>query len=235
MFFRALFVLFFFGSFSHCAISLRVYRPFPMEDPFEFIQKFPNIQVVVVDENPVKMADYDGYFFEAEGLQNEYGPLSYLIRKELSIRANLYPKLLEKGGKIEVKEFLLHSLDRCSKNRVEVSMKANLQIAGGSVETFEYSDFIESKVTNCYLTGSSLLILPLLWYVPYNGFRGNREDQLNLLGRNALEEFFRFVETNSASNKNIKPESIDLKKRESKAKKSQESIDPKIKDIMDSL
>ncbi|MCZ8343416.1 MAG: hypothetical protein O9301_10320 [Leptospira sp.] len=235
MFFRALFVLFFFGSFSHCAISLRVYRPFPMEDPFEFIQKFPNIQVVVVDENPVKMADYDGYFFEAEGLQNEYGPLSYLIRKELTIRANLYPKLLEKGGKIEVKEFLLHSLDRCSKNRVEVSMKANLQIAGGSVETFEYSDFIESKVTNCYLTGSSLLILPLLWYVPYNGFRGNREDQLNLLGRNALEEFFRFVETNSASNKNIKPESIDLKKRDPKAKKSQESIDPKIKDIMDSL
>ncbi|MCU0825305.1 MAG: hypothetical protein MUF77_11760 [Leptospira sp.] len=235
MFFRAILLFFLFVSFTQCAISLRVYRPFPMEEPFEFIQKFPNIQVLVTDENPAKMAEYDGYFFEADGLQNEYGPLSYLIRKELSIRSNLYPKLLEKGGKIEVKEFLLHSLDRCSKNRVEVSLKANLQIAGGPIETFEYSDFIESKVTNCYLTGSSLLILPLLWYVPYNGFRGNREDQLNLLGRNALEEFFRFIEMNSALNKNGKPDIQEPKKKDTKAKKLPEPIDPKIKDIMDSL
>lgn len=263
MFFKLLGSISLFFLFLGCNISLRVYRPFPYEQPFEYIEKYPKISVVVAGENPLKLAEYDGYFFDSEGLQNEYGPLSYLIRKEISIRKERYPKLIERGGRIEVEEFLLHSLDRCSKNRTEIIIKAKVQITGEAEESFEYSDFIESKVTNCYLTGSSLLIFPLLWYVPYNGFRGNREDQLNLLGRNGLEDFFRFLETQSGNtldfqgkpvmdtqtksndsknspNKydaNPSKESSHLEKKEKQEipQKKSSPVDPKIKEILDSL
>ncbi|EMY70110.1 hypothetical protein [Leptospira vanthielii] len=227
------------GSFlgMGCGISLRVYRPFPKETAFEFVKKMDHIQIQVKDENRMKMAIYDGYFSGPEGLPNEYGPLSYLIRKELSMRGNRYPLLLDRGGKIFVDEFQLVSLDRCSKNLTFVRLKARIQIAGGGEEVFSYYDEIDSRVTNCYLTGSILTLVPLIWYVPYNGFRGNREDQLNQLGRNSLSEFFSKMESVSgysgSSSVEELQEPIPVKPKQTPTK--QEPVDPKLKEILESL
>ncbi|EOQ94918.1 putative lipoprotein [Leptospira wolbachii serovar Codice str. CDC] len=222
-----------------CGISLRVYRPFPKETAFEFVKKMDHIQIQVKDENRMKMAIYDGYFSGPEGLPNEYGPLSYLIRKELSMRGNRYPLLIDRGGKIFVDEFQLVSLDRCSKNLSFVRLKARIQIVGGAEEVFSYYDEIDSRVTNCYLTGSILTIVPLIWYVPYNGFRGNREDQLNQLGRNSLSEFFTKLESVSGYNGSSPveetqlPETPPTKQKQTPTK--QEPVDPKLKEILESL
>lgn len=222
-----------------CGISLRVYRPFPKESTFEFVKKMDQIEIQVKDENRMKMAIYDGYFSNPEGLPNEYGPLSYLIRKELSIRGNRYPLLLDKGGKIFIDEYQLVSLDRCSKNLSFVRLKARIQIAGGAEEVFSYYDEIDSRVTNCYLTGSILTLVPLIWYVPYNGFRGNREDQLNQLGRNSLSEFFSKLEALSGYNGSLpieetqQPETPSTKPKQIPGK--QEPVDPKLKEILESL
>lgn len=222
-----------------CGISLRVYRPFPKETAFEYVKKMDHIQIFVKEENRMKMGVYDGYFFNPEGLPNEYGPLSYLIRKELSMRGNRYPLLLDRGGKIFVDEFQLVSLDRCSKNLSFVKLKVRVQIANNVEEQFSYYDEIDSRVTNCYLTGSVLTVVPLLWYVPYNGFRGNREDQLNQLGRNSLSEFFTKLEDLSGYNGSspieetqpLEPQPVKPKQIPTK----QEPVDPKLKEILESL
>ncbi|TGL88219.1 hypothetical protein EHQ68_10360 [Leptospira congkakensis] len=237
------FIIIVFVSFfvSSCGISLRVYRPFPKESPFEFVKKMDHIEIKVKEENRMKMGVYDGYFANPEGLPNEYGPLSYLIRKELSIRGNRFPLLLGRGGKIFVDEYQLVSLDRCSKNLTFVRMKARIQIQGQSEEEFSYYDEIDSRVTNCYLTGSILFVVPLIWYVPYNGFRGNREDQLNQLGRNSLTEFFTRLETLSGYNESSpadptlepEPPAPTIKQKQTPTK--QEPVDPKLKEIMESL
>lgn len=116
-------------------------------------------------------------------------------------------------------------------------MKARIQILGASEETFSFYDEIDSRVTNCYLTGSILTVVPLIWYVPYNGYRGNREDQLNQLGRNSLTEFFRKLELVSGFNQNSQvepiPEPSPVKPKTTPTK--QEPVDPKLKEIMDSL
>ncbi|MCT8335484.1 hypothetical protein NUH30_17510 [Leptospira sp. 85282-16] len=220
-----------------CGISLRVYRPFPNEKSFDYIKKMDHIQVLVKDESRMKMGIYDGYFFQPEGLPNEYGPLSYLIRKELSLRGNRFPLLIDRGGKIFIDEFQLASIDRCSKNLTFVRLKARVQIVGYAEEEFSFYDEIDSHVTNCYLTGSLLTIVPLIWYVPYNGFRGNREDQLNQLGRNSLSEFFTKLESLSGFNGSLPveelKETLPTKPKQIPAK--QESVDPKLKEILESL
>ncbi|XDD44640.1 hypothetical protein AB3N58_16640 [Leptospira sp. WS60.C2] len=224
----------------HCAISLRVYRPFPNEKEYDFVKKMDHITIQVNGENRKQMAVYDPYFFGPEALANEYGPLSYLIRKELSIRSSRYPLLLERGGNILVEEFQLVSLDRCHKNLTYVRLKAKIQIRGGREEEVNYYDEIDSKVTNCYLTGSVFTLVPLIWYVPYNGFRGNREDQLNQLGRNAMTELFSQMETVSGFQEKVfDPTEIKTLDEPKPAPKvipaKQEPVDPKLKDILDSL
>lgn len=220
-----------------CGISLRVYRPFPSEKSFDFVKKMDHIQIQVKDENRMKMGVYDGYFFQPEGLPNEYGPLSYLIRKELSIRGERFPLLLDRGGKIFVEEFQLASVDRCSKNLTFVRLKARIQIVGYAEEEFSFYDEINSHVTNCYLTGSLVTVVPLIWYVPYNGFRGNREDQLNQLGRNSLSEFFSKLESLSGYNGRLPledmKETLPIKPKQSPTR--QEPLDPKLKEILESL
>lgn len=228
--------------FLECGVSLRVYRPFPNEREYDFVKKMDHIEIFVKDENRLQMAVYDPYFFDTESLENEYGPISYLIRKELSIRENRYPQLIERGGKIRVETFELVSLDRCYHNLTYVRMKAKIQIRGMAEEEFQYYDEIPSSVTNCYLLGSTITILPLIWYVPYNGFRGNREDQINQLGRNALNEFFVQLEQSSgfsnlvpsASGKEIQKNEV-ITPPVRKPPKPEEPIDPKLKEILDSL
>jgi hypothetical protein len=227
--------------FVSCATSIRVYRPYPRENPYEVVLPQPKVSITAPTQYPERFASYDPYLFrftelsflEIEyNLQNEYGSLPYLIRKELSIRPDNFPNLLKEGGKIEIKEFVLDSTDRCWTNLVSVKMNVNVQIGRRPQETFFYQDQIESHVTDCFLLGSSIPILPLILYIPYAGFRGNREDQLNQLGRNAIESFFTFLENRSGYIQNSEKQ-IPIQMNPSK---SNDPIrDPKIKEIMEGL
>ncbi|TGN19628.1 hypothetical protein [Leptospira idonii] len=210
-----------------CGVSLRVYRPFPEEILFERVRPIPNVTVTVPAGYETKLGIYDGYFFNPDDLVNEYGHLSYLIRKDLSIRGERFPRLIREGGKIQVTDFLLESKDDCSSNLVQVRLRASVQIGKEKPEVFDYKDRIESHVTNCFHVFSTVTLVPLLWYVPYMGYRGNREDQINQLGRNVMEEFFLFLENQSGFNSSPK-----LLKRQH----NQEPVnDPKLKEILDSL
>ncbi|TGN14704.1 hypothetical protein [Leptospira ilyithenensis] len=216
-------VLFLF--FSECGISIRVYRPFPEEAPFELVTFDKKLTIITPNENLQRFALYDGYFVSADDLYNEYGSLSYLIQKEISIRKSRYPGLFQ-GAKIEITKFQLESLDKCFSNEVHVKMSALVQVGRGKASNFEYEDKIDSNVTNCYLLGSSLTVVPLIWYVPYMGFRGNRQDQLNQLGRNALEAFFQFLENES---------DFHPTKKEPNLNSLPTVPDPKLKEILEEL
>ncbi|BDA80840.1 hypothetical protein LPTSP3_g37700 [Leptospira kobayashii] len=222
-FFPLLSVLFFF--FLQCGVAIRVYRPFPEEAPFELVVPEKKLTIVTPNENLQRFAMYDGYFVSADDLPNEYGSLNYLIQKEISIRKSRYPGLFQ-GGKIEITKFQLESLDRCYSNEVHVKMSALAQVGRGKASNFEYEDKIVSHVTNCYLLGSSLTIVPLIWYVPYMGFRGNRQDQLNQLGRNAIEAFFQFLENESDFHPG---------KKEPNLNSLPNVPDPKLKEILEEL
>lgn len=223
-----------------CSTSIRVYRPVANESPYEVIKTFPKLSVVASHPFPDRFALYSPYIYTTKGipffgteydLKNEYGDFAYLIRKELSIRPEKYQLLIAEGGKIDVKEFVFESVDNCYANDVNLKLKVDVQIGKRNVETFIYSDQIHSYISDCYLTGSILTIIPLVWYVPYAGFRGNREDQLNELGRNAIEAYFQFLEglngyvtkTPSTPNKTTVPFL------------NEPATDPKIKEIMDNL
>jgi hypothetical protein len=216
-----------------------VYRPYPKENPYELVNTFPKVTIVIPEVLPDRFAYYEPYLFTTKGLplfgveydlQNEYGSLSYLIRKELSIRPGNYPLLLAEGGKIEIKEFHFGSKDHCFSNDVDIKIKAEIQIGRRKLESFEYADQIHSYVTDCYLSFHSVLVVPMIWYMPYIGYRGNREDQLNHLGRNAIEAFFSFLETQSG---HVIHDSSTPNKQS--IPKSDPIRDPKIKEIMENL
>lgn len=223
-----------------CSTSIRVYRPVPNESPFEVIKTFPKLSVLSSHPNPERFALYSPYIYATKGLpffgeeydlKNEYGNFSYLIRKELSIRPEHYQQLVAEGGKIEIKEFVFESVDHCYANDVTINLKIDVQIGKRKVETFTYSDQIHSYISDCYLTGSILTIIPLVWYVPYAGFRGNREDQLNELGRNAVEAYFQFLESLNG----YVPKSASTPNKPSVPLLNEQATDPKIKEIMDNL
>jgi len=222
-----------------CSTSIRVYRPFPTESPFEVIKTFTRITIVTPETLPNRFAYFSPYLYNTKGLPligaendllNEYGSLSYLIRKDLSIRPENYPLLIAEGGKIEIKEFLLESIDGCFLNDVNFKLRAEIQIGKRQTESFEYSDQIRSHVTDCILTASSITVVPLIWYVAYTGYRGNREDQMNQLGRNGIEAFFTFLEIQSGYTKKA-----GVTPNKSVAPPLDPIRDPKIKEIMDTL
>ncbi len=224
---------------ENCSTSIRVYRPYPHETPYEVIQTFPKISIVSAHPFPDRFAYYSPYIYTTKGLPlvgveydllNEYGSLPYLIRKEFSVRPTNYPLLLKEGGKIEIREFEFESVDGCFSNIARIKLKIEVQIGKNKVDTFEYSDQINSHVTDCFLTGSIITIIPLVWYTPYVGYRGNREDQLNQLGRNAIESFFSFLEAqNGFTGNSIKPPNKTSPPPRDPVR------DPKVKEIMEDL
>ncbi|GBF51839.1 putative lipoprotein [Leptospira ryugenii] len=183
------------------------------------------------------MADYDPYLFRfpniqwlgiAYRLENEYGSLEYLIKKEISIRPERYPDLMKQGGSIQITKFQLASKDFCTNNQITIEMQANVQIGRAGQEAFQYIDQLETYVTDCFHLAMGIPILPLVWYGSYVGFRGNREDQLNQVGRNAIEAFFRFLEKKSGY------QEVNLPAK-AKAIPMEQPADPKLKPIMEEL
>lgn len=174
--------------------SLRIYRPYPDEVTFTKVDFFPKVIVLAPTEFPEALLDHD--LRRKKILKNEYGNWESLVYKELSLHPKNYPKLLQ-GGKIQILEFELSSVDSCFSHKASVKLKAEYSIGNEALRYFEYEDQSKNYNSNCILGLSSLTLVPLLWFIPYLGFQGNSEDQLNQLGRNAISAFFLELEKNS--------------------------------------
>lgn len=203
-----------------------MYRPYPKESFYSQLSSFPQIAIKAPGDNLEVSALLDHDFQSEKLILNEYGNWKTLFDKEFTLRKHRYPALISNGGEITIQEFSLSSVDSCTKNRISIRLKANVRIGKNKPSEYRYSDSKETYVSNCIFVASSITLVPLLVYFPYMGFEGNREDQLNQLGRNTLSNFFEFLEFESGG---------DPTKPDPKPAERPEEIDPKLKEILDEL
>ncbi|WCL47764.1 hypothetical protein [Leptospira sp. GIMC2001] len=189
-------ILLIFSSLQFCHyIELKIYPPLPNK---KFVPDQPkNTSISWVDDTGLgtNLAYHNPSIFSPRFLENEFGGLVYILDREVSNHPDIYPSLHKNGStKIHLKEFRLNTNDSCFSNLTSINIRLEVT-KNNKIYPFTYKDEIHSSVTDCYLVGSTLLIVPLVVYVPYQGFRGTREDQLNQLGRNGLKAILDFFQS----------------------------------------
>ncbi|WP_061249925.1 hypothetical protein [Leptospira alstonii] len=191
------FVLF---CFTNC-ISIRVYVPkkgnvagtYEPENLDTIPNPNPHFEVLespTLRKETFAIRNPSLFFLAPDQLKNEYGSIGTVIARELDFNKEDY-KTNEKY-KIHIQDFELKTEDSCffgSKTEVKLNVEVWSFTKNENVLDFQYNDSIDSNVTDCHFTLATITILGWLIYMPYLGFRGNREDQLNQLGRTALLEF----------------------------------------------
>ncbi|WP_243396411.1 hypothetical protein [Leptospira hartskeerlii] len=210
-----LFVLSIFLIFLYGCTSIKVHVPKTLSGAHEvqehwmevrsgapdYDSKDPDIEIEYPNEDPERFVYFEDGFTSWTGwgkdYTNLYGPISKLIRKELNDHKEEYPG----KHKIIIQKFRLESVDHCSYNQVNVEMEADI-ISSGKTWHYQFKDGIESRVTDCIATLATLPIL-LGWiiHLPYMGHRGNREDQVNQMGRVALLDFMEEIKKHSTDTK----------------------------------
>ncbi|NCN11653.1 MAG: hypothetical protein GW938_17585 [Leptospira sp.] len=197
-------------SCNYKFIRMRIYPPLANKT-YIVDNVLPGFQITDERRLDDKLGLHQPFFFKNRILKNEYGNLSSLLSREIQNHPDKYERILKKGNvHIFIKNFHVGTKDNCWSNLTSVDFQADVQY-GDTTEPFSYYDKIESKVTDCFLIGSSITLVPLLLYVPYQGFRGNREDQVNQLGRNAVDAFLHFLEGKDYKPQYVKynPEDLD--------------------------
>ncbi|MCE9500149.1 MAG: hypothetical protein K8R21_06585 [Leptospira sp.] len=160
------------------------------------------------------------YLFYKKKYPNEYGGLISILKEGILYSTGLSGFMEEKDTNLEINisKFRLQADDKCYKNLTDVEFSAKVFLIQKKKRTeildYNYSDSIESKVTDCFAVLSSLPVF-LGWfvYLPYIGFRGNREDQMNLIGNNAVQGFLANLEI-SLTNSNQTGNKSASKKKE---------------------
>ncbi|WP_167884482.1 hypothetical protein [Leptospira ilyithenensis] len=131
------------------------------------------------------------FFLSPRNLENHYGTLPQLIEKEIALNPGLYPA--KSKYKITIHQFSLLANDVCYKNITSVDLHITVESEKPKKQIldFNYSDSLESRVTDCTFTlATAPAFVGWVIYLPYLSFRGNREDQLNQMGRIAVLTFF---------------------------------------------
>ncbi|TGM07092.1 hypothetical protein EHQ76_05385 [Leptospira barantonii] len=190
-------------SFLNC-ISVRVYIPKKGTDAFDVgnLDTIPHL--AVPNSNPhfeieesleLKYGPFANripslFVLSPRRLNNEYGSVGTMIARELDRNRNDY-KTNQKYT-IFINSFELKTEDFCFGGN-NTSVKLDIDVLNlekkENLLNFHFEDSIESNVTDCNFVLATGTIVGWLIYMPYLGFRGNREDQLNQLGRTALLEF----------------------------------------------
>ncbi|WP_246057556.1 hypothetical protein [Leptospira gomenensis] len=208
----------FFLIFTIDCISVRVYVPKQGTDRFDtgnvdnlpqfavpkMNPKFAVSQPTELETQPFAQRIPSLFFLAPNRLENEYGSVKTLIERELDRNREEYKT--DKKIEIRILDFELKTTDRCieSVSSVRLNVEAIDSESKQKIFDFRHEDNIESNVTDCYFTLATGTVLGWLVYMPYLGFRGTREDQLNFLGRAALLEFFEVLKR-SLIQKNLSP------------------------------
>ena len=187
------------GMLLSSCLSLSVYVPHRGELNGRDVAPSHLPQILVSDPHQEKMQEtYFAtrspclFFMAHRKIQNRYGIPSQLIREEIEKYHHLYFPSDVKYSSIEivVEKFKLFSNDRCFSNETNIDVNINVTgtIDGVRVDVlkYEFSDKIKSRVTELYMVS----ILGTIPVIAYAGFRGNRQDQMNKLGKIALLGFF---------------------------------------------
>jgi len=189
-------------------ISVKIYVP-EKEEKISISQERPEkksarFSIVQNYQAPDYFSTSSFMIFWKSKHQNFYGTIPELIGGEIEKHPEKYLKRLKdkESYLIRVNHFHLNSDDKCTKNIVDVELDIDvfkLHTANDKPQTpdfsFKHKDEINSMVSFCTSTWSTALIfIPWIWYMPYLGYRGDREDQLNHLGRVAFGNFFEDLE-----------------------------------------
>ena len=132
------------------------------------------------------------FFMENKSLKNVYGDIYQTIADDFINFPGLYFSKDQSLKKliIKINHFQLESDDTCLKNQVSVIMDVDTIVEltntdGKLVFNYKYADTVFSRVTDLYI----ISIIGTIPVMIHSGFRGNRQDQLNALGKNALEGY----------------------------------------------
>ncbi|RHX90143.1 hypothetical protein [Leptospira stimsonii] len=191
-------------SFFLNCIAIRVYISEKGTDAFDIgnVDTIPHFEIpnlnphFEVIESPetsrflFATRDPSLFFLAPRKLENEYGSVKTLIQRELDRNRDDYKT--DRRFKIHIKNFELKTIDRCfygSTTSVKLEIDVNRVEKDEKNLDFRFEDSIDSNVTDCNFALATGTIVGWLIYMPYLGFRGNREDQLNQLGRIALLDF----------------------------------------------
>jgi hypothetical protein len=172
-------------------ISLRVYNPQPDK---KLNEEFESSNIIWDDKTNkgVNLGFHDPFIFRSRELPNQFGDLVYILDREIRNNPNRYRKIIDRKANIRIEKFDLRTDDSCWSNTTSIELMISI-VERKKITRFEYRDYIRSHVTDCFLVGSSVTLAPLLIYTPYVGFRGDREDQINQLGRNGISAILRFL------------------------------------------
>ncbi|MCC5814444.1 MAG: hypothetical protein JJT78_06790 [Leptospira sp.] len=181
-------------------ISLRVYHPQPSK---KLNGELESSNIIWDDQikKGENLGFHDPFIFRSRELPNQYGDLVYILDREIRNNPKRFRKIIDGKANIRIEKFDLRTDDSCWSNTTSIELLISI-VDQNKIKRFEYRDYIKSHVTDCFLVGSSITLVPLLIYTPYVGFRGDREDQINQLGRNGISAILRFLarETSRGSN-----------------------------------
>ncbi|BDA79935.1 hypothetical protein LPTSP3_g28650 [Leptospira kobayashii] len=194
--------------FSGC-IAIRVYVPHSSPESSDPLRGFteeeskdtsakskPSVPFVTVEDETENGETFGRrspslFFLSPRNLENYYGTLPQLIEKEIALNPGLYP--IKGKHKITIRQFSLLANDICYKNITSVDLHITVESEKPKkrILDFNHNDSLESRVTDCTFTlATAPAFLGWVIYLPYVSFRGNREDQLNQMGRIAILTFF---------------------------------------------
>ncbi|MEM7182267.1 MAG: hypothetical protein AAF518_15235 [Spirochaetota bacterium] len=195
---KNLFILLLLLLYSSCTV-INVYVPgyqVSKTGRDSFVENnFFEIQSKQSKENFAQIDPFLFGMFYSKEYPNLKGDIKQLLSYEFVRNEQNYNLLAKKGKKllVIVNDFQLKSTDHCSKNisTVKLNIQTFTTDEKKPILNFSFEDNIDSLTGDCYTLASSVpLFLGWIWYMPYLGFRGDREDQLNALGRLALLKYF---------------------------------------------
>jgi len=176
-----------------CGLNFKVHVPgeFPIKNPInlddklEIVEKKETNHFAFIDPIFIVNFIYKKKYF------NEHGTLPELLKEEFTRNHSIY---FSKNSEylINIEDFELKSIDGCFTNKAFVRFKADVKDRKTTKEILEFNFEKEliSYSSDCTAIFSTLSVVGILWYVPYLGFRGTKQDQMEYLGKYALTEFF---------------------------------------------
>lgn len=182
-----IFTLVFYFYLVNCN-SLMIYVPHKGPQNYVPYPSNPSIDLKIsVPENKEIYFASSNAIFMTKNIKNLYGDFSYLLQRDILI----YPELYFKNGsipkkiEITINKFDFNNNDKCFSNSVELDFEASI-VSDGKQKQISFKKNYNTLVTDCVTTVSIITIFPLIWYIPYIGWKGNREDQFNSIGKNLM-------------------------------------------------
>ncbi|MDX1957959.1 MAG: hypothetical protein SFU98_05270 [Leptospiraceae bacterium] len=175
-------------------INFKVYVPGEFPIPENALAQGKTLQIVG-SEDYAFIAHIEPFFltsfFYKKKYRNYFGTLEEILQEEFIRNQKIYFHKYS-NLKVTVKDYDLRSQDGCFRNKASIRFHAIVEEQNSNSVILEFNQEKEmlsySSDCNGFLTG--VTIVGLLWFVPYIGFRGTKQEQMEYLGKGMLRDFF---------------------------------------------